>query len=148
MSRKRTPVLVAIVFYKSLLASLMLTAAIAAFFTLKNHQSLEQFTDLYLLESKHQLIDWILSKILQIQPTTLKFGGIFALFYAAITAIEAVGLWHQKAWAEFLVAVLVASSIPLELLEIFEGINLLKIVLLIINIAVLSYLAQRLRSAP
>ncbi|MCG9889747.1 MAG: DUF2127 domain-containing protein [Thermosynechococcaceae cyanobacterium MS004] len=143
MSKKRPVGLVAIVIYKSFVASLMAVTAIALLFTLKNHQSLEQFSESYILESKLTLIDFVLDKVLKLSPKTLRLSGIAALFYAGITTIEAVGLWHEKAWAEVLVIILVGVSIPLEILELIRGISLLKLIVFLINIAVLLYLIYR-----
>lgn len=138
--KKRPVGLVMIVIYKSFVASLMAVTAIALFLTLKNHQSLEQFSESYILESKITFIDFILDKILNLNPKTLRLSGIAAAFYAGITAVEAIGLWHEKAWAEILVIVLVGVSVPLEILELLHGITLLKLIVFLINIAVLSYL--------
>lgn len=103
-------------------------------------QGLEQFSESYILESKITFIDFILDKILNLNPKTLRLSGIAAAFYAGITAVEAIGLWHEKAWAEILVIVLVGVSVPLEILELFHGITLLKLIVFLINIAVLFYL--------
>lgn len=143
MSKKRPVGLVAIVIYKSFVASLMAMTAIALWFTLKNHQSLEQFSESYLLESKLILINWILDRVLSLDPKTLKYGGLAAALYAGLTTVEAVGLWYEKVWAEILVIVLVGISIPFEVLELLRGFSLIKLIVFIINTGVLGYLVHR-----
>jgi uncharacterized membrane protein (DUF2068 family) len=143
MREKRPVALVAIVLYKAFVASLMAVTAIALLLTLENHQSLEQFSGSYVLESKHLVIVWLLDKVLNLSPKTLEFSGLAAALYAGITTVEAVGLWYEKAWAEVLVIAVVGISIPFEVLELIRGISILKLLVFLINLAVLWYLINR-----
>ena len=132
--------LLAIVVYKVLEAILFAGTAIALFLTLTNYQTLVDVSQNYLLESKSGLIHWLLAKILKIHPKTLEFGGITAAVYALVTAIEAIGLWYEKAWASLLVIGLVGVSIPLEIFELIRGFSFLKFIVFGINLAVFGYL--------
>ena len=60
--------------------------------------------------------------------------------------MEAVGLWWQKRWAEYLTLIATALFLPLEVYEIAHKLSPLKIIALIVNIAVVLYLlfAKRL----
>jgi uncharacterized membrane protein (DUF2068 family) len=144
--KKRPPGLVAIVLYKLFVGSLLSVTAVALLLALKNYPELQEFAESYQLESKHRLIDWVLDKILNLSPRTLEFSGIGAGLYAAVTFVEAVGLWHEKIWAEILVVVLVATSIPLEIYELIQGFSLIKIIVLGVNIAILIYLIKMVRN--
>ena len=62
------------------------------------------------------------------------------LTYAAIFAVEGVGLWLQKRWAEWLTVVVTASLIPLELWEFFDRPNLGKLAIVIGNVVIVAYL--------
>lgn len=75
-----------------------MVTSIALLLTLKNYQTLEAFSDNYVLEGKSIIIDWILKKIINLNPRTLAFSGIGAGVYAIVTTIEAVGLWYEKRW--------------------------------------------------
>jgi uncharacterized membrane protein (DUF2068 family) len=121
----------------------MAVTAIALLLDLKNHQSLKYFSESYVLESKHLVIDWLLDKILNLSPKTLEFSGLAAALYAVITTVEAVGLWYKKIWAEILVIAVVGISIPFEVLELVRGISILKLLIFLINLAVLWYLIDR-----
>jgi uncharacterized membrane protein (DUF2068 family) len=68
------------------------------------------------------------------------------LAYAAIEGIEAVGLWYQRRWAEYLTFIVTASLLPLEVYELVHRLSPLKILAFIINVAVVAYLlyAKRL----
>ncbi len=83
-------------------------------------------------------------KILILKPKTLLFSGLAAGLYAALTAIEGVGLWYEKGWATILVLVLVGISIPPEIFELIQGITVLKLGVFIANIAVFWYLLHHL----
>ncbi|MEG4583319.1 DUF2127 domain-containing protein [Microcoleus sp. MON1_C5] len=96
------------------MASLLAVTSIALLFTLKNHQVLEKISQSYLLETKLKIIEFILEKLLILNPQKLFFGGIAAALYATLTPVEAVGLWYEKDWAKILVLVLVSISIPLK----------------------------------
>ena len=145
MKKKRPFGLVAIVVYKSFTASLLMVTSIALLLALKNYQSLQDFSDYYVLEGKARIIEWGLDKILNINPRTLKFSGIGAGVYAIVTAIEAIGLWHEKLWAHILVIGLVSISIPPEIYELIRGVTPIKLILFVVNVAVLVYL---IRSFP
>ena len=144
MKKQRAPGLIAIVLYKTFVASLLIVTALALLFALKNHQALEDFSESYLLETKLKIVEFLLDKVLQIQPKTLLFSGLAAGFYAVLTVLEAVGLWYEKGWATILVLVLVGISIPPEIYELLEGFTVIKLAVFIANIAVLWYLLHHL----
>jgi uncharacterized membrane protein (DUF2068 family) len=72
--------------------------------------------------------------------------GAVLLAYGAIEGIEAVGLWYQQRWAEYLTFLVTASLLPLEVYEIVNHPTPFKILAFIVNVAVVVYLlyAKRL----
>lgn len=145
MSNQRPLGLIAIVLYKCFVAGLLLTTAIALLFTLKNHDQLADFSEAYLLESKHRILSALVDHLLNLSSKTLRLSGFGALAYSGVTIVEAVGLWYRKLWAEWLVTILVGTSVPFELYELVHGFSLLKVLVLGVNLAVLFYLIQQLR---
>lgn len=143
--RHRPLALLAIIFYKVFVATLFAITSIAIILVLKNHEQLQQFADAFVLAGKQGVIAWTVEKILRIQPNTLRFSAALTAGYAAVTAIEAVGLWLEKAWAKWLVIGLVAVSIFPELYELMQGFSILKLLVLLINLAVLIYLLLQFR---
>jgi uncharacterized membrane protein (DUF2068 family) len=140
--KKRPIGLIAIVCYKSFVAALVMVTSIAILLTWKNYQYLEAYSDNYILEGNHKIIEWVVEKVLNSGRSTLIISGIGAGIYAIVTAIEAIGLWYEQRWAHILVVGLVAFSVPPELYELFKGITPLKLVLFLVNIAVLWYLIR------
>ncbi|XGV94836.1 MAG: DUF2127 domain-containing protein [Leptolyngbya sp. BL-A-14] len=147
MLNKRPFGLLVIVFYKCFVASLLAVTSIALLLALRNYDTLANFSDAYTIEGKTHLIDWVLDKILNLNPRTLQFSGVGAGIYSLLTAIEAVGLWYEKRWAHVLVLFLVGISIPPEIYEIIYGITLVKVIVFIINIVVFWYLLSHFPKA-
>lgn len=142
MKNNRPPGLVAIVVYKCFVALLLTATSIVLLLALENHQALVAVSESYVLEGKLELIEWLLEKIINIKRQTLQFSGIASGIYAVVTVIEAVGLWYEKTWANILVIGLVSISILPEIFELIKGVSLLKIVVFLVNIAVLWYLLR------
>ena len=142
MKRKRPIGLKIIVTYKAALFLLFSLTSVVLLLALKNHSRLIAFSESYILESKLSLIEGFVEKVLTQQPNTIRYSGILAGVYALITAVEAIGLWYQKVWAEVLVLILVGASIPLEIYELIKGITFLKSVVFVINVAIFIYLLR------
>ena len=140
--KKRPFGLLAIVFYKSFVASLLMVTAIALLLAMKNYEGLQDFASNYELEGKTGVIEWVLDKVLNLDSRTLQFSGIGAAAYATVTAIEAIGLWHEKRWAHILVLGLVGISIPPEIYELTQGFSFLKFIVFVVNVAVFWYLVR------
>lgn len=145
MSKKRSFGLTVIVIYKLLEAFLLAITSVFIFFSLANYQHILSFSQSYILESKFDIIEWLVNKIINIKKQTLQFSGIVSGIYAFVTVIEAIGLWHEKSWAELLVLVLVGISIPLEIFELFKSFNFLKIMVFLTNLAIFWYFWNQIR---
>ncbi|HTD58277.1 MAG TPA: DUF2127 domain-containing protein [Solirubrobacteraceae bacterium] len=72
--------------------------------------------------------------------------GTVLLAYGAIEGIEAVGLWYQQRWAEYLTFLVTASLLPLDGYEILHHPTPFKLLALVVNVAIVIYLllAKRL----
>ncbi|HEV7356523.1 MAG TPA: DUF2127 domain-containing protein [Steroidobacteraceae bacterium] len=88
-----------------------------------------------------QLLEWFsglsVSRIYALRMVTLA--------YAAVFAVEGVGLWMEKRWAEWLTTIITASLIPLEAWEIFYRPTIGKVLILVANVAVVGYLVWHVR---
>ena len=71
-----------------------------------------------------------------------------AMLYASLRFAEAYGLWHGKAWAEWLGAISGAIYVPFEVVEMSRKITALRIASLVVNLLVVGYLLSTLRHRP
>ena len=87
-----------------------------------------------------------LDKLFTLKSSTLTAVGLAVWGYAIVEGVEAVGLWFQKRWAEYLTFIVTASFLPLEVYELIHKFTPFKILALIVNLAIVVYLlyAKRL----
>lgn len=85
------------------------------------------------------------NKFLHIKTSTLNVLIVTAIVYAVLESIEAVGLWHERRWAEYLTAVATAGLLPFEIYELAKGVTAFRVVAFVINVAVLVYLVYAKR---
>jgi uncharacterized membrane protein (DUF2068 family) len=87
-----------------------------------------------------------LTHLFAVSTRNLELTGVALSAYAVLEAVEAVGLWYGRRWAEYLTFVATALLVPLEVYEIAHKPTALKAVTLVINLAIVVYLivAKRL----
>ena len=75
-----------------------------------------------------------------------QLAGITAgsFFYAGLLLTESIGLSLRKRWAEYFTIIVTGSFIPLEVYELVRRFSALKIIIILINLAVIWYLVVRL----
>ncbi|MGZ7031200.1 MAG: DUF2127 domain-containing protein [Thermoanaerobaculia bacterium] len=71
-------------------------------------------------------------------------AGLFA--YATLFLFEGVGLILERVWAEYLTIIATTSFIPFEIYEVIKRVTPIRIALLAVNIAIVSYLIWRRRT--
>lgn len=87
----------------------------------------------------------ILAKVFAVSPKQLKELSAGSFIYAALRLVEGVGLILKKRWAEYLVVIVTAVFIPLEIYELFRRFTAIRCVLLLANVGIVWYLAAGLR---
>jgi uncharacterized membrane protein (DUF2068 family) len=91
-------------------------------------------------DPENHFVNLVLEKVALINPHRLREISIAIFCYAALDIIEGAGLALEKTWAEYLTLILTASFLPWELFEIIRHITWIKVVLLVLNIAVVIFL--------
>ncbi len=71
--------------------------------------------------------------------------AIGAIAYALLEGTEGVGLAMRRRWAEYLTVIATGILIPYELYEVIHHVTLFKVGALLLNLAVVGYLAYRKR---
>jgi uncharacterized membrane protein (DUF2068 family) len=140
--RKRSVGLLVIIGYKTLTALVLLGVAIAMLVIAKQHLGLENWVEEATLGGREGVISSLAEHVLQLRPRTLAFGAVVAGLYSSISAVEAIGLWQGKTWAQWLVLGAIGMGLFPELYELAKGVSPLKVIVLILNVAILIYLIR------
>jgi uncharacterized membrane protein (DUF2068 family) len=95
---------------------------------------------------EHRIVTQLLEWFSGLSVSRIHALRMVTLAYAAVFAVEGVGLWMQKRWAEWLTVIITASLIPLEAWEIFFRPTIGKVLILLANVAVVAYLVWHVRT--
>jgi uncharacterized membrane protein (DUF2068 family) len=94
---------------------------------------------------ERRLIPRLLSTVLRpiggFSSRTVLFIGIGALLFGMLELTEAVGLARRRRWAEYLTVIAGCIGIPLEVGEVLNRQTPVRISILLINVAIVIYLA-------
>ena len=147
MNNSRTGLLRWIAVFKLLKASLMLAVGFGVLKLIGHDQAgtLDRLVARFGLDPGRHFVDDTNGKLVNIPPHRLREVGIASFVYAALFFTEGVGLWLGKRWAEWFTAIITLSLVPLEIYEIHRHVTAGKILVLLINIAVVVYLVLRIR---
>lgn len=90
-----------------------------------------------------------LRRLFTVRITNLYLVAAATAAYAALEGVEAVGLWRTRRWAEYLTFVAAAVLLPYGINELTRSVSWLKLLALVINLLIASYLvvAKRLFGA-
>src|SRR5437763_15540633 len=87
-----------------------------------------------------------LDQLFTLKTSKLRLAAAGIGAYGLLEGAEAVGLWFQRRWAEYLTFIATSALLPLEIYELTKTVSPLKMIALLINIAIVVYLlfAKRL----
>jgi uncharacterized membrane protein (DUF2068 family) len=94
---------------------------------------------------ERQVVTQLLTWFSGISASGIHTLRLVTLCYAAVFAIEGIGLWMRKRWAEWMTTIITASLIPFELWELFYRPNVGKVLVLLANIAIVVILVLHVR---
>lgn len=101
-----------------------------------------------LLEWVHELrvdptshvVNTLLEHADTITHTQIRNFSIAVFVYTALNLTEAIGLYFEKVWAEYMTLIITGSFLPLELYELFHKQTIFRAGLLVANLLVFIYL--------
>jgi uncharacterized membrane protein (DUF2068 family) len=105
----------------------------------------EHWTNIFRGDPHNHYINLLLEKLAKVDDRRLKELSIGTFIYSAIFFTEGMGLWFRKRWAEYFTIITTASFLPLEVYELVRRFSGGKVLALVINLAVVAYLARELR---
>jgi uncharacterized membrane protein (DUF2068 family) len=104
-----------------------------------------QWVDILRVDPHNHYIQTLLEKLGMIDDQKLKALSIGTFFYSALFLTEGTGLALRKRWAEYLTIISTASLLPLEVYEVSKRPDAARIVVLLVNIAIVVYLVIEVR---
>lgn len=136
-----------IALFKLLKASILIVTGVGILKLMHNDvaTTLDHWVAMLGLDPGNRFVDHALRNAANLPPNRIKDLGLGSFVYAALFLTEGIGLWMLKRWAEWFTVVITASLVPLEVWEIHHHPTIVKILVLVINIAVVGYLLYRIR---
>lgn len=90
--------------------------------------------------STHGFTAGLLTRLGHLQPHSLIVLALVASGYAVVSGFEAVGLWRERRWAEYLTVLTTAGFLPFEIDELVKRVTFVRVGAMIVNLAILAYL--------
>ena len=109
-------------------------------------QVIAHWIEVLRVDPDNRYIHALLTRALNISDRTLKEISAGTLTYAALFLTEGGGLLFRKRWAEYFTIIVTTSLLPIELYELIRHPTVAKTVVILVNVAIVAYLARRLRS--
>jgi len=109
--------------------------------------NLHHWVTLLSLRQENRYVRAVLAWLMGVNRRNLRVFEISTFVYSGLLWTEGIGLLLLKRWAEYLTVVITSSFIPLELYADFRHPTVAKTLILIVNSAVVWYLASRLWSS-
>ncbi len=108
----------------------------------------EHWINVFRGDPHNHYIDLLLAKLSILDDRRLKELSVGTFVYAAIFLVEGVGLALGKRWAEYFTIITTSSLLPIEIYELVRRVSAGRILVLLINLAIVVYLVFELRSHP
>jgi uncharacterized membrane protein (DUF2068 family) len=146
---KNPTTLLLIALFKLFKGVLLLCVAIGALRLLHKDvaEVLMHWVNVLRVDPDNQFIHRLIVRSFGVQAKQLKEISAGTFFYSSILLTEGIGLLLRKRWAEYFTIISTAVFIPLEVYEIFHRFTVTKVGVLAVNVAIVWYLIQRLRSS-
>jgi uncharacterized membrane protein (DUF2068 family) len=139
-----------IALFKFVKVLLLVSVGVGAFKLLHKNMAIEaeHWIDMLGLNPGNHYVDKVLEKAANLTPHKIKLLGVGSFIYAGLFLTEGTGLWLAKRWGEWVTVIITSSLVPVEIYEIHRHPNAIKISVLIINVAIVTYLIYRIRTEP
>lgn len=104
-----------------------------------------RWIDIFRVDPDNIFIHRILAKFSILSDRQLRELSFGTFFYSALLLTEGTGLALRKRWAEYFTIIVTTSFIPLEVWQIARRVSGPKVLVLLINVAIVAYLVMELR---
>lgn len=104
----------------------------------------ERLADIFRVDPNSHYFRRLLEKFLTFDDRKLRELSVGTLFYSTLLLTEGTGHMLRKRWAEYFTIIATSSFLPLEIYELTRRISAPRIIVLLLNVAVVVYLAAGL----
>jgi len=99
------------------------------------------YAQLLKISPENRYVELLLEKLGLVDPPTIRRLGELSGLYATVELVEGLGLWFGAVWAEFVVVISTGIFIPEECLSLNRHFTWFRLSILLINAAILAYVA-------
>jgi uncharacterized membrane protein (DUF2068 family) len=137
-----------IAIFKFLKAGLLLALGMGLFGLMNRNLGnvLQHWCDALRLDPGSHYVNLALEKATRVSPQQVRKLGLASFLYAGLFLAEGTGLWLRKRWGEWLTVIITSSLVPVEVYEIHRHPSWAKVVVLILNVAIVVYLIYHIRA--
>jgi uncharacterized membrane protein (DUF2068 family) len=82
----------------------------------------------------------LLHDVIGLHRSAITILLVTSAIYCVVEGTEAVGLWREKRWAEYLTALATFGFLPFEVHELIKRVTVLRVGGLVVNVAILAWL--------
>ena len=100
------------------------------------HTWASDFVTRHGIDIGNRFVHAALERLVGITSSQIVTFSVVAFFYSSVLLVEAIGLWLQKRWAEYLTVIVTASFLPLEIYEMIHRSSVTKGVVIVANFAI------------
>jgi uncharacterized membrane protein (DUF2068 family) len=97
------------------------------------------------LDPRRPFLHRIVADLHGLHASQIRIAGIAAVGYGVLELVEGTGLWLDRLWAEYLTVISTSLLLPYELYELVHRPTVWKAGGIVVNIAIVAYLAVMLR---
>ena len=145
--RKSPTTILLIALFKLIKGLLLVAVGLGALKLLHSDvtETVGHWVNILRVDPDNRFIHRLLARITQVSPKQLREASVGTFIYAALLLTEGTGLLLRKRWAEYFTIITTAGLIPLEVYELAKHVTPVKIVVLLLNVAIVVYLVVRIR---
>ena len=96
------------------------------------------------LDPRRPFLHRIVAYLHGLHASEIRIVGLAAIGYGAVELVEGTGLWLDQLWAEYLTVISTSLLLPYELYELVRRPTVWKAGGIVVNIAIVAYLALML----
>jgi uncharacterized membrane protein (DUF2068 family) len=147
MKTSQTRVVRLIALFKLLKGVLLIAVGVAALKLLHTDIAslVEGWARMLGVDQNSRFVGRALSAAAALTPSRVRDLFVGSFFYAGLFLTEGIGLWLLKRWAMWFTVIITGSFLPVEIYELARHPGSGKVLVMVINLALLWYLIRRIR---